>query len=227
MKLGPSVGWVGNSNYVRMSQAPATDMSNRPATGWNNRSMSTIMKIAVMVFVTMLCLVGFVGAFGLIMGSGRHTGGVVPGAQLEARWLVDLQNPTESPTGHLIFSDPQSDLERPSFVQHFKKEISEKDPFAALANERIAALSALKSRNLTFIINVIGWRRRASLKRLVASLEAADYHGFNTRLHFHLDGAAHPLVIEYVEEYVWPHGKTMMNIHTERIGLESVILQRR
>lgn len=185
--------------------------------------MSTIMKIAVMVFVTMLCLVGFVGAFGLIMGSSRQTQRAVDGAALEAKWMFNLKNPGETSLGPLVFSDPQADLERPSFVQHFKKEISEKDPFAVLANERIAALSALKSRNLTFIINVIGWRRRASLKRLVSSLEAANYHGFNTRLHFHLDGEAHPLVKEYVEEYTWPHGKTLMNIHTERLGLESVM----
>jgi len=69
---------------------------------------------------------------------------------------------------------------------------------------------------------VIGWRRRASLKRLVSSLERANYLGFITRLHFHLDGDAHPLVKEFVEEYEWPHGKTMMNIHTERLGLEAV-----
>jgi hypothetical protein len=54
------------------------------------------------------------------------------------------------------------------------------------------------------------------------SLESANYHGFTVKLHFHLDGEAHPLVKEFVEEYTWPHGRTLMNIHTERLGLETV-----
>lgn len=215
------------SSYTRMQ---VTDMSNRPQHGWQLRSMSTIMKIAVMIFVALLCFVGFIGAFGMI-NSGNTVTEDLPGPEFiaessiaEAQWLLRLDDEAADKSSPLIFFDDQSDLKRPSFVPHYKKQLVSSDPFAELAADKIRKLDSLRARNLTFIINVIGWRRRASLKRLVQSLERANYHGFTTRMHFHLDGEAHPLVTEFVEEYQWPHGKTAMNLHTERLGLETVFM---
>lgn len=216
-------------SYARMATETmaGVDMSNRPTTGWQFGSMTTVMRIAVMSFVAMLCLVGFVGAFGLLVtekkaGTGSDSDNA--GAMLMAKWAMDLNDEASITfSSPLIYLDKQDDLPRPSYVQHYySKSPSKEDPFAAMAQEQLDALAALRSRNLTFIINVIGWRRRASLKRLISSLESARYHGFKTRLVFHLDGEAHPLVKEFVENYEWPHGKTSMNLHTVRLGLESV-----
>lgn len=80
----------------------------------------------------------------------------------------------------------------------------------------------LKEQNITFRAIVFGWKRRASLKRLVDSLLAAHYHGFTIHLDFHLDGGAHEKVISYVEEVQWPFGRMRVNQHSERVGLERV-----
>lgn len=222
-------------SYARMDAGGTTgggDMSNRPTTGWQFGSMTTIMRVAVMMFVAMLCLVGFVGAFGLLVNDRKmaaaEVGEAGAAAAMMAKWAVDFDAAkAEASFGPLIYRDGQEDLPRPSYVQHYYRKSpasssNAEDPFAAMAQDQLAALSALRARNLTFIINVIGWRRRASLKRLVSSLEAARYHGFRTRLVFHLDGEAHPLVKEFVENYEWPHGKTSMNLHSVRLGLEAV-----
>jgi len=215
----------GGASYSKMPSIQQVDMSGRPNGGWQPSSMNMIMKIGVGCFVSMLCVVGFVGAFGLLMpeaGLKQHQGVVDDMGMIN--WFIDLKSPEEAEkSGHLIYQDKQLDLPRPDFVHHYRKSHSTVDLFADLAQEQLDALSALRSRNITFLIQVIGWRRRASLKRLVRSLEAARYHGFKTRLQFHLDGDAHPLVKEFVEEYEWPHGKTSTNIHTIRLGLESVL----
>lgn len=201
-----------------------SDMSNRPRTGWQLGSMSMMMKIMVIIFVSMLCFVGFAGAFSMI---GKKDGSVGEQAECysQAHWFLNLDSleDKQQQESFLIYNDPQTDLSRPAFIPHYKKAHSSHDQYAALAKEKLAAaLEALRPHNLTFVIHVIGWRRRASLKRLIKSLEETNYHGFSTKLHFHLDGEAHPLVKEFVEEYEWPHGKTLMNLHTERLGLESV-----
>ena len=181
--------------------------------------MTTVVRIAVGLFLTLFFVGGLLTFFGLMLG----------GSPKESLGVVSYPSraPVKNASSLLVYRDDQRDLERPKGPLPSRTRLSQSDPqtdakFAALAQSHLDALSSLRSRNLTFIINVIGWRRRASLKRLVRSLEAARYHGFTTRLHFHLDGEAHELVKEWVEEYVWPHGRTLMNIHTQRNGLESV-----
>ncbi len=206
-----------------------TDMSNRPAsTNWQARSMSAIVKISVMVFLTMLAMVGIMGILGMLISAkqdqARQQHAQIEGGMNQSKWIIDLGDLINLNTSQpLIYFDPQEDLERPEFVTHYKKDLSTHDHFADLAQQEIASLEQLRARNLTFVLHVIGWKRRASLKRLVKSLEEAKYHGFKTKMHFHLDGEAHPLVTEFVEEYNWPHGKTLLNVHTQRLGLETVM----
>lgn len=69
---------------------------------------------------------------------------------------------------------------------------------------------------------VFAWRRLASLKRLVESLENAEYHGFKVNLEFHVDGEPEPVVQEFVENYNWPHGTVRRNIQSRRLGLAGV-----
>lgn len=180
--------------------------------------MSAVVKIAVGLFLTLFFVGGLLTFFGLMLGGKAPDSSVV---------VSSAAAPVKM-AANLVYADDQRDLERPKGLPSKARlvvtnpDTSTDAKFAALAQSKIDGLSALRARNLTFIINVIGWRRRASLKRLVKSLEAARYHGFTTRLHFHLDGEAHELVKEWVEEYSWPHGRTLMNIHTQRNGLESV-----
>jgi hypothetical protein len=182
--------------------------------------MSAVVKIAVGLFLTLFFVGGLLTFFGLMLGGKAPDSSVVVSSAVAVPAKM---------AANLIYSDDQRDLERPKGLPS-KARLAQPNwstdtdaKFASLAQSKIDGLAALRARNLTFIINVIGWRRRASLKRLVKSLEAARYHGFTTRLHFHLDGEAHELVKEWVEEYSWPHGRTLMNIHTQRNGLESVL----
>lgn len=179
--------------------------------------MMTVVKIALGLFLTLFFVGGVLTFFGLMLSG--------PSAVSEGVGLRAAKSEMAKMSS-LVYRDDQRDLERP-MVPLGKSRLSLNDDetdqkYASIAQSKIDALSSLRSRNFTFIINVIAWRRRASLKRLITSLESARYHGFTTKLHFHLDGEAHELVKEWVEEYVWPHGKTLMNIHTLRNGLESV-----
>lgn len=60
------------------------------------------------------------------------------------------------------------------------------------------------------------------MQRLCDSLRQAEYHGFEVTLEFHVDGEPHPLVMEYMENFEWPHGRVGLNRHAERVGLEKV-----
>jgi hypothetical protein len=58
------------------------------------------------------------------------------------------------------------------------------------------------------------------------SLHAAFYDGVSVDLEFHIDGEAHPLVLEYVLHNVtWSHGQTIRNIRSNRVGLMLNIME--
>ena len=84
------------------------------------------------------------------------------------------------------------------------------------------ALSIQKN-GYRFRIIVYAWKRRASLKRLLDSLLSASYHGFEVNLDFHMDGDAHPAVVQVVETFKWSHGKVRVHRHGDRFGLEKVL----
>jgi hypothetical protein len=74
-----------------------------------------------------------------------------------------------------------------------------------------------------FKILVFGWRRRASLLRLLKSLDSAEYFGYrNISLEIHLDGGAHPLVVQAAECFSWSHGSKVIYVNTDQVGLELV-----
>lgn len=77
---------------------------------------------------------------------------------------------------------------------------------------------------IKYRIIVFGWRRRASLKRLLDSLEAADYKGrTDIPIEIFLDGEAHNLVVDYVQNFIWTHGQVKIHQRDTRIGLEKVV----
>lgn len=77
-------------------------------------------------------------------------------------------------------------------------------------------------KNITFKILVYGWKRRASLRRLLDSLSAVDYRGFKTSLEIHIEGDYHPLVVQYINSYSWPHGTSAIKKRRYKAGLENV-----
>lgn len=90
---------------------------------------------------------------------------------------------------------------------------------------RRALQKALTLRNkCSFRVIVFGWRRRASLRRLIDSLISARYFGFRVNIEFHFDGEANEKVVDYVRQIDWPHGSFRVNLHDKRIGLERVLL---
>jgi hypothetical protein len=92
----------------------------------------------------------------------------------------------------------------------------------------LASAQVLDRRHLSPIkyrIIVFGWRRRASLVRLLNSLEAADYDGrMDIPIEIFLDGGAHPQVVDCVENFRWSHGQVMIHQRDVRIGLEKSII---
>lgn len=81
---------------------------------------------------------------------------------------------------------------------------------------------SLRDHGYSFRILVYAWKRRASLKRLLDSLLAPSYHGFPVHLDFHMDGGAHPAVVNFIEQFHWPHGRMRITRHGDRVGLEKV-----
>lgn len=82
----------------------------------------------------------------------------------------------------------------------------------------------IKDAGYHFRILVFAWKRRASLKRLLDSLMTADYFGFTVHLEFHMDGGSHPLVVDFIEQFQWSHGRKQINRHGDRVGLERTIM---
>lgn len=82
----------------------------------------------------------------------------------------------------------------------------------------------LLERRVKFKILVYGWKRRASLRRLIDSLRNVDYRGFNVTLEVHIDGEYHPQVMQYVKALEWPSGKKNIVKRSVKAGLETVLI---
>ncbi|RKP21720.1 hypothetical protein ROZALSC1DRAFT_20288 [Rozella allomycis CSF55] len=76
----------------------------------------------------------------------------------------------------------------------------------------------------SFVVQVFGWRRFASLQRLLTSLTNALYFGVKVDIQINVDGDAGEEVIALVDSFKWPHGDTIRNIRTDRLGLEKMIM---
>lgn len=74
-------------------------------------------------------------------------------------------------------------------------------------------------------IVVVGFNRLNGLKRLLYSLERADYPNEDIPLVISIDCSGNHGVYDFVREYRWPHGKKFLNIQEERLGLKNHIIQ--
>ena len=72
---------------------------------------------------------------------------------------------------------------------------------------------------------MFAFQRRASLIRLLDSLEKAHYENHQVQLEFHLDGEAHPSVRETCEKYRWKHGTKRVFQRVKRVGLMENIMK--
>ncbi|KAL1524388.1 hypothetical protein AB1Y20_019283 [Prymnesium parvum] len=73
---------------------------------------------------------------------------------------------------------------------------------------------------LNITVYVFAWRRMASLKRTIESLQRAEYCGRRIPLRVYIDGGAWPEVVEYVRAIEWVHGhKSVVSYHEQGLSL--------
>lgn len=74
-------------------------------------------------------------------------------------------------------------------------------------------------------IVVVGYNRIDGLKRLLTSLEKADYHINDVPLVISIDASGNETLYSFVQEYVWNNGPKYVNIEKQRLGLKNHIFQ--
>lgn len=101
---------------------------------------------------------------------------------------------------------------------------SDKSEIVQIAQSLQSTIIFLKfiEKNLKFKVLVYGWKRRASLRRLIDSLNKVDYRGFKMNLEVHIEGDYHPLVVQYVNKLNWTHGSLEIKKRRYKAGLENV-----
>ncbi len=132
-------------------------------------------------------------------------------------------NLTSSDDPHLLYRTGLEDVPRQATLAQLQDRDGSSRAEYALASDRIARDAAVKvceEGGATFRIIVFAWKRRASLKRLVSSLQAAEYFKCTVHLDFYLDGGAHSAVREYIKGIVWERGRVRITDHVSRLGLE-------
>lgn len=75
----------------------------------------------------------------------------------------------------------------------------------------------------TISIHVFAWRRKKSLERLCKSLLEARYLGHDVPIFFHVDGDPLDLVVDYLNEFEWPHGEKHVEIRSHNLGMPDVV----
>lgn len=81
-----------------------------------------------------------------------------------------------------------------------------------------------KHRPLTFVLQIIAWRRSASLIRLCESLKRASYFSFDVDIHFHIDANPSPHVLSFIESFVWDYGRLKVQRYDKPQGLIHVYI---
>ncbi|KAL3931749.1 MAG: hypothetical protein SGPRY_000993 [Prymnesium sp.] len=158
-----------------------------------------------------LCLLG---VFCLLLVSSRvEASGVVP-SRVDATAVrpSSMEEPTMGPN-----------VTRPADLIHPFKEPDLSDPENTTAPQRsVCDLPEFQpgSLHLNVSVYVFAWRRMASLKRTIESLQRAEYCGRYLPLRIHIDGGARPEVIEYIRSVEWVQGeKTVVSYHDLGLSL--------
>ena len=68
-------------------------------------------------------------------------------------------------------------------------------------------------------IVVVGYDRLLSIKRLLSSLENAEYPSDDVPLVISIDASGNQELYDYAESYKWAHGDKYTIIRKERMGL--------
>lgn len=83
----------------------------------------------------------------------------------------------------------------------------------------------MQTERSAYALIVVGYNRCDSLKRLVGSLQKADYLGDRVDLIFSIDNAGTDTVERYAKTVQWPHGQKIIRTFPQRQGLRAHILQ--
>lgn len=85
-------------------------------------------------------------------------------------------------------------------------------------------LSITNTQNQSKIAVVaVGYDRLEPMKRLLSSLNNADYHTDDVPLIISIDCSGNTALYEYVNSFAWNHGDKYVVIHQERLGLKEHI----
>ncbi len=76
-----------------------------------------------------------------------------------------------------------------------------------------------------FAIVIIAYNRDKSLKRLLESLEKADYNNQNVTLIISIDYSENKKVLKVAEEFYWSNGKKRIIRHRNTLGLKKHVLE--
>lgn len=85
-----------------------------------------------------------------------------------------------------------------------------------------SSLNSISNRDKIAIV-VVGYNRLLSIKRLLGSLERAEYPKINVPLVISIDCSNDLDLYNFVEEYIWPFGNKYIIIHEYRLGLKQHI----
>lgn len=78
----------------------------------------------------------------------------------------------------------------------------------------------------SFAIVIVCFNRIAGVKRLISSLEKANFDGRqDITLIFSIDNSGEDVVLQYANQYVWPFGPKIIRYFDERQGLKQHILK--
>ena len=77
---------------------------------------------------------------------------------------------------------------------------------------------------MKFAIVAVGYNRVESLKRLIGSLQNADYEGDVVSLIISIDNSGEDAVEQYASTVAWPFGELIIKTYPERMGLRKHIL---
>ena len=74
-------------------------------------------------------------------------------------------------------------------------------------------------------IVIVGYNRLNSIKRVLSSVETAEFPDDYIPLILSIDCSGDQELYDYVQNYHWMHGQKYVNIHTKRLGLKKHIFE--
>ena len=76
-----------------------------------------------------------------------------------------------------------------------------------------------------YAIAIVGYNRLESLKRVLKSVENADYEGEKVDLIIDLDNPGYDTLVEFSKQYEWKYGEKRVKSYPQRLGLRAHMIE--